>query len=287
MFANSERMSRFLRHIVERTCAGQADQLKEFAIGTDVFDRDERYDPRLDSVVRVEASRLRSKLAEYYASEGVDDAVLITVPKGGYIPAFGHRAAAVAAGGAERPAVAPEKRTATNQRPWFARIAAAIVTVAVAAGAMAWYRGNDVMPRRALHDLSIAVLPFEVSPSDKSGQALAAQVTDGVTRELTRLGSLQVVSHLTARHAATQDRSLSDIARAVGADVVATGNLLYTGDGIRVEAVLVDATSDRKFWVGEIDGVAANLGALQQQVAASLAKAVADNSRGAYWTHRP
>ena len=83
-FANAGRMSRFLKFVVERTLAGDAERLKEYVIGVEVFDRDTDYDPRVDSIVRVEAARLRSKLAEYYAGEGRGDAVVLGLPKGGY-----------------------------------------------------------------------------------------------------------------------------------------------------------------------------------------------------------
>jgi hypothetical protein len=64
VFANAGRMSRFLKFVVEQTLAGEGERLKEYVIGVEVFDRDASYDPRLDSIVRVEAARLRSKLAE-------------------------------------------------------------------------------------------------------------------------------------------------------------------------------------------------------------------------------
>jgi len=60
-FAQSARMSRFLRFTVERSVSGQPDQLKEYVIGVEVFDRKSSYDPRVDPIVRVEARRLRSK----------------------------------------------------------------------------------------------------------------------------------------------------------------------------------------------------------------------------------
>src|SRR5688572_14132707 len=84
-FANAGRLSRFLRFVVERTLAGEGDQLKEYLIGTEVFDRAADYDPRLDSIVRVEARRLRAKLQEYYAGPGRDDSVTISVDKGSYV----------------------------------------------------------------------------------------------------------------------------------------------------------------------------------------------------------
>ncbi len=87
-FANADRLSRFLRFVVERTLDGEGDQLKEYRLGTEVFDRPTDYDPRLDSIVRVEARRLRSKLAEYFEGPGRADPVLIRVEKGGYAATF-------------------------------------------------------------------------------------------------------------------------------------------------------------------------------------------------------
>jgi TolB-like protein/Tfp pilus assembly protein PilF len=87
-FRNSERMRRFLRTAVERTLAGATDQLKEFSLGHDVFDRGEGYDPRTDAIVRVEARRLRKKLRSYYDGEGLLDKVVIQFHPGKYIPSF-------------------------------------------------------------------------------------------------------------------------------------------------------------------------------------------------------
>jgi TolB-like protein len=91
MFANADRASRFLRYVVERTLAGDGDRLKEFVIGVDVFDRDDQYDPRIDSIVRVEAGRLRSKLDQYYSRATADDRVVIHMARGSYVPAFEYR----------------------------------------------------------------------------------------------------------------------------------------------------------------------------------------------------
>ena len=64
-FGGAGRLSRLLRYVVDRTLAGESDQLKEYVVGVEVFDRDASYDPRLDSIVRVEAGRLRSRLDEF------------------------------------------------------------------------------------------------------------------------------------------------------------------------------------------------------------------------------
>jgi Flp pilus assembly protein TadD len=90
---HSERLSRFLKFVVVETLAGRGDQLKEQVLGWEVFGRGESFDPRIDTVVRVEAHRLRAKLKQYYAAAGREDAVLIELPKGSYAPAFSRRTA--------------------------------------------------------------------------------------------------------------------------------------------------------------------------------------------------
>src|SRR5438105_4151485 len=85
---HSESLKAFLRFVVERTVAEQEIQLKEYTIATEVFGRRSDYDPRIDSVVRVQAGRLRTKLQEYYTAEGKNDQIVIDLPKGHYHPVF-------------------------------------------------------------------------------------------------------------------------------------------------------------------------------------------------------
>jgi hypothetical protein len=85
---NSESLKAFLRFVVEKTVEDEGAQLKEYTIATEVFGRNSDYDPRIDSVVRVQAGRLRTKLQEYYATEGKGDPVVIDLPKGHYHPVF-------------------------------------------------------------------------------------------------------------------------------------------------------------------------------------------------------
>src|SRR5918999_218309 len=85
---NSESLKAFLRFVVEKTLEDQGAQLKEYTIATEVFGRNSDYDPRIDSVVRVQAGRLRTKLQEYYTTEGKGDPVVIDLPKGHYHPVF-------------------------------------------------------------------------------------------------------------------------------------------------------------------------------------------------------
>jgi tetratricopeptide (TPR) repeat protein len=90
-FIQSHRIRRFLQFVVEESLLGQPHRLKEYLIGLEVFDRREAFDPRVDSIVRVEARRLRYKIEEYYRNEGREDSVRIILRKGSYVPVFEYR----------------------------------------------------------------------------------------------------------------------------------------------------------------------------------------------------
>lgn len=87
-FANAPRACRFLRFVVESTLAGRGNSLKEYVLGVEVFDRAASFDPRIDTIVRVEAVKLRNRLQIYYRCSGRKDPVVIELPKGAYLPHF-------------------------------------------------------------------------------------------------------------------------------------------------------------------------------------------------------
>ena len=98
-FAGTERLRRFLKFIVEQSLEVPNEPLKEIIIGRELYASDGDFDPRLSAVVRVDATRLRAKLREYYASEGTADLLTIDLRKGSYTPVF--REAATHAGPGE------------------------------------------------------------------------------------------------------------------------------------------------------------------------------------------
>jgi Tol biopolymer transport system component len=87
-FSSSERSRQLLRFLVETALTGNAEQLKEYVIALEVFDRSSDYDPRIDSTVRVQVSKLRERLKEYYSEPERQSGLRIDVPKGGYAPVF-------------------------------------------------------------------------------------------------------------------------------------------------------------------------------------------------------
>jgi hypothetical protein len=88
LFARSPTLIHLLSYLCEKTFAGESDQIKEYSVGLEVFNRRDSFDQDTDSIVRVQANRLRKRLSEYYASEGASHLLRITIPVGQYVPLF-------------------------------------------------------------------------------------------------------------------------------------------------------------------------------------------------------
>ena len=85
-FRASDRNKRFLKYVMEKLFEGAAAQIKAYSIAIDVFGRPPDFDPILDPIVRIEATRLRASLSQYYDFYGKDHSLRIDLPKGGYVP---------------------------------------------------------------------------------------------------------------------------------------------------------------------------------------------------------
>jgi len=90
-FRKSEFLRRLLRFLVMKVVRSEEHQIKEYSLGTEVFQRKENFDPRTDTIVRVQVHRLRAKLEYYYSTEGTHDPIKFEIPRGAYIPIVIHR----------------------------------------------------------------------------------------------------------------------------------------------------------------------------------------------------
>jgi TolB-like protein len=274
LFANTGRISRLLRYVVERTIAGDGPQLKEYVLGTDVFDRGDGYDPRLDSIVRVEVRRLRARLDEYYRGPGAADPVVITIPRGAYAPVFSAPLpSAVSAPADAIPPMGPDP----SARPvrafrWLAATGlVAVVLAAMFVAAVVSRRSAVPSAAEASTVRSIVVLPFEHYSTDPAHAMTAARLTDSVTTELARLGTLSVVSRTTASQYADGLRAAREIATALDADFIMESTVRIEGGHLSVVARLVSGPLDRKVWVGEYDAPVSAIGELSRRIAAESA----------------
>lgn len=88
LFSRSPSLTRLLSYLGEKVFSGESNQIKEYSVAVDVFGRPESFDQEADSIVRVQANRLRKRLAEYYTGEGASHRIHISIPVGQYVPVF-------------------------------------------------------------------------------------------------------------------------------------------------------------------------------------------------------
>lgn len=117
-FRNAEVLRRLLKFIAEKSIAGETDQLKEYTIALEVLGKPASYDPRLDSLVRIQIGRLRNKLADYYRNEGEYDSVFLSIPKGHFKLAWESRLVPQAAEPHSQPALPPVLAAVPASRGW-------------------------------------------------------------------------------------------------------------------------------------------------------------------------
>ena len=129
----SESLCKLLRYLAEHSLDHPGVALKEYQIATEVLGRSAGFDPQSDSTVRVQAGRLRIKLADYYAHEGAEDPIVVEVPKGSYALAF-HVRSALSPGAAAMPfqVEGPGRTAPAPHRGWaMAAVIALSVLLAV------------------------------------------------------------------------------------------------------------------------------------------------------------
>jgi hypothetical protein len=90
-FSRSPQLGAFLRFVVDAVLQGKSDRIKGYTIGVEVLRRDPAFDPQADPIVRVEATRLRRTIERYYSGPGADDAIIVDLPRGSYVPTFRRR----------------------------------------------------------------------------------------------------------------------------------------------------------------------------------------------------
>jgi serine/threonine-protein kinase len=240
LFATAEKRRLLLCFLVERSLEGRGEGLKEYEVGREVFGRPASYDPRLDPIVRVQVSNLRSKLREYYAGDGKNDPVLIEFPRG-YVPRIERR---------------PVLHVLKSNKPSIQAIRST--------------RASRAEEKRAAK--TVAVLPFlDLSPGGDQ-----EYFCDGVTEEIINaLSQIRQVS-VVARTSAFQFKGTSVDVRQIGAQLnaqaVLEGSIRKEGDLLRVLARLTSVESGYVLWSASFDRKIQDVSAVQEEVAKAIIK---------------
>lgn len=308
-FTASPRMQDFLRYVVEEALAGRGDEIKGYSLALEVFRRGDSFDPANDSVVRVEAARLRRTLANYYESEGRDDPVVIGIPKGGYVPAFqlrGNGAAALqpvpatTAPIALPGAVLPDPKPAGAARPQRAALVvlAFVAFATFLASAVYWLdigKYTSLPPLNTKDELSrparptVAVLPFEAVFGTERDALLGRGLAADISGALTGFHELIVLYADNSDPLKPASVGPLDVSRYRLQGTVAS----QRGD-VRVLVQLLDARNNRSLWAQSYERQlnTDSLFELQDEITQQVAATIAD-PYGVIWQseitqpHRP
>jgi TolB-like protein len=227
-FARADRSRRFLQYVVEQVLEGKGEQLKETVIGAAVFKRPADYDPRNDSIVRMEAGKLRARLKEYYLGPGKDDPILIDLPKGSYAPTF-----------QEIPGSRGIPRAAARSRMLWPVVVAAIAAVLLAA--ILW----------KLHPApisSVAVLPLVNLSHDPDTEYFSDGLSEEIIHLLANTKGLSVISQTSSFALKRKGLSVRQIGAQLKVGAVVEGSVRKEGSRMRITAQLIRVSDDHHLW---------------------------------------
>jgi TolB-like protein len=255
-FDATARARRFLAYVVEETLEGRAERIKAYSIATDVFGRGADFDAHSDPIVRLEAGRLRRALEQYYRTAGSADPVVVSIPKGGYVPQFALRQEGQAA-------VAPAAQPRGRARTRGAGLAALAVAVLAALAGLAWTAGwapwraapsGPAVPR-------LLVRPFD----DLSGSDAASAVARGLTQEIIgQMAKFRDIVTVEGERGSPDDH---------GSRYVLLGGVSLADAKLRLQARVLDAEDVSVLWAETYEAVYEP--ARQIAIEADLARRVA------------
>ena len=261
-FNRSPQLGAFLRFVVESVLQGKSDRIKAYTIGVDVLRRDAKFDPQLDPIVRVEATRLRRTIDRYYAGLGADDTIRIGLPRGSYIPTFTRRPAF--------PGVTAH--SSTLDRFWSIRllvvaiVALIVIAVVVAlsqrrvpAPGVAMAPSGAAQPTAAAlppgNGLPVLMMPpFEVSGTPGPRSIAARSLQETLSNAFTHFDLVNVQLESADHQVATGNEAAP--ARDADANYRFSGSVEYADDGAaRLSFRLIDVADGSIVWSRVFDRV--------------------------------
>ena len=277
-FEHAGRASEFLRFVVGRTLAGD-DRLKGYTIAIHVFGRPREFNAQSDPLVRVEALRLRQRLAEYYTGEGAEERVRLELPRGGYTVKASYAFAAPAPGSSDEQIGAPQAGGTPLRTGARAGWMAATLLLVAAAGSIAVQQQAPVAEQApavssdGAHRTKIAVVPFQNLTGTSDAERLAAGVTEEIMLRLDELDLFVIDTQ------ATEYREEGALDGVLGHEhtYVLTGSVREHAGGARITARIIDAATGTQLWSAGYDGPPGieNQPAFQARIARDAATAAA------------
>jgi adenylate cyclase len=209
-FAGRPVLRNFLSFVVENVLAGRGHEIKGYTVAIEVFGRKESFDGLKDSIVRIQAGRLRRALERYYANGG-NDSVRIEIPKGTYVPTF-HKLETSG----------PDKGKPSSE----------------------WGRARPTEP----HGPSVAVMPLVNLTGDPGQEYFVDGLTEELTQELARFQGLSVVASYSTLQMKGEKAGVREMGQRLGARFLVQGGVRREADLIKISVRLIDTTTELQVW---------------------------------------
>lgn len=276
-FTNAPSMRKMLHFVVEQALAGTADRLKEYTLGVEVFGRGGDFDPRQDTIVRVQARRLRERLVDYYGLSGSADRVLISLPTGHYVPTFGWAPVMPALAGDVPAALSPAAAPLPSPHRRTILLALALALAALASlAAVFWPKDARQVPASVTGNtpLRIAVLPFADLSQARDQEYLADGLTEEILNQLAQVPALRVIGSTSSFSFKGKNEDLRGIGLKLGVAYLVEGSVRRDGDQLRITTQLIRADDGSHLWSKTYARGIRDVFAVQDVIARDVAQAL-------------
>ena len=299
-FAGSKRAQDFLQLIVEHALAGRFDSLRERMIGAEMFGRPIDYDTANDAVVRVKATEVRRKLAQYYQDSEKKSAVRIELPIGSYVPNFHWESLETSAQPSaetvlpvfaegttaqetseerpkamtsEPPSLSAEKSRRTSRVLVGLVVGLGLIAIIGHSGFKGWFKDSN----GGTEIRSIAILPLQNLSGDPGQDYFADGITEELIADLGQVSALRVISRTSAMTYKGTKKTLPEIAHELGVDAIVEGSVVRERNQVRITAQLINAKTDDHIWARNYVRDLTSVLALQGEVAQAIADEISIN----------
>jgi TolB-like protein/Flp pilus assembly protein TadD len=273
-FSNSVRYRGFLQFTVAETLAGRGSSLKEYVLGVEVFNQPQSFDPRTNPIVRVIASRVRTKLKIYYDGEGSQDPILVDFPKGGYVPVFRHRQQDAAR-------ESDNYQSFWLRRRWILISLGLLVLFSVLGLSEAFFTNgrNQPITSPSLSQMrgaaaSVAVLPFLSSSAIQETKDFSGWLVEELVNVSNKAGSLRVVAGEAVPSLEGASLDVRAIGARLGVDALLQGSIRSTGGRLQISVQLVAVKNGYHLWSDIYDCQLADIIVTQHAIARAVVNAL-------------
>ena len=295
-FQTAECHRNFLRYTVLQTLAGRGGDIKEYSVATEALGKDNSFDPRLDPIVRVQASKLRARLARYYATEGIGNPLRIELPKGSYSPILIKSGTAAQPEAIQPESIQPESIQPESTQPestqpepasrrdkevretksgfvlsrrWALTLLASLLLCAAAVSA-GWFMLERTGGARPSLPASIVITPFQNLSDSREDEFFSDGLTEELINSMARLKDVHVIGRTSAFQFKNKAIDIREIGRKLHVATVLQGTVRRHAGRVRISAQLSESLSGTVVWSQIYDQDATDAVGIQSDIANTI-----------------